>query len=365
MQTYLYNLATDKSRGLIASFSKAFLFALSLIYGLIVRILIFLNSNSAYRLGCKVISVGNITLGGTGKTTLVEYIARYLKSKGHKVAIISRGYKRKIPNSKSQIPNKFQIPNPNYQTLGDEPYMLLKKLGDIPVIVDADRIRATKRAIRDYSVDTVILDDGFQQWKIRKDLEIVTIDATNPFGNRQMLPRGILREPISSLRRADTFVITKCNLKRDTDEIKDALAKISPSSLIIKSAHQPIGLYLFEKPEELFSIDYLYGKTVSVFSGIGDPDAFENLIKGLGANIALAFRFNDHHSYTKDDLDKIARSSRDKNSNILITSEKDAARLLDVGVTLYDLRLLVLSIKLSFAEDEQRFRNRLLQLYSL
>ena len=169
--SFLYNLATDRSKGFPAGILKIILFILSLIYGLAVTAVMFFCWFRQYRATCKVISVGNITLGGTGKTPLVEFLARRLRDKGRRVAIVTRGYKR------------------CGQGPADEPAMLQQKLGDIPVIIDANRRRAIKLAINK-ACDTVILDDGFQQWKIKKDLEIVAIDSTNPFGNLipQILP---------------------------------------------------------------------------------------------------------------------------------------------------------------------------------
>jgi len=358
MQDYLYSLATDKYQGLIPSIIKPFLFLLSLIYGLIIRILIFFYSLNPYHLNCKVISIGNISLGGTGKTTLVEFIARYLKQQGHKVAILTRGYKRKITD--------YRLPITDYQNMGDEPYMLKANLKDVPVIVDADRIRAANFAISKYGVDTVILDDGFQQWKISKDLEIVTIDANNPLGNKNLLPRGILREPLSSLRRADLFVLTKTNLctDKDIEKIKDELNKLNSKGLVIESVHKPLGFYNIDKPEELFNGESLKEKTVTLFSGVGDPDSFENLITSLGIRIGLSFRFSDHYNYTKCDLDRIIKGSRDKFIDTIITTQKDAARLYSLQLTAYSLQLLVLRIELAI-KDEQIFYNRLLKPYSL
>jgi tetraacyldisaccharide 4'-kinase len=241
MRKFLYYLATDRYKGFFFGIFKSFLWILSLIYGLIVRLLVLFYRGRRYRLDCKVISVGNITVGGTGKTSLVEWICRYLKKQGHRVAILSRGYKRETPNLKFQIPN--------YETMGDEPYMLQMRLEGIPVIVDADRIRAGRRAVNIFKADTVILDDGFQQWRIAKDLEIVTIDATRPFGNGQLLPRGILREPLSSLARADILVLTKTNLSHKTSGIREALYSWSPKASVFESSHEPAGFYDFRYPD--------------------------------------------------------------------------------------------------------------------
>ena len=354
-QEYFYNIATDKEKGILSIPIKAVLFALSFIYCLAVKIMIFVNSRRASRLDCKVISVGNITLGGTGKTTLVEFIAVHLKKQGRKVAVLSRGYKRRLTGSEPAVAS--------YENMGDEPYMLSKNLGSIPVIVDSDRISSARKAIKEHGVDTVILDDGFQQWRILKDLEIVAIDAANPFGNRCLLPRGILREPLSSLKRADVFVLTKVNLGHTGEDAKNCLSRINPSAQIFSAKHKPLGFYRIDKPGELLKPAVLKTEAVTLFSGIGDPESFENLIKGMGLNIGLSFKFPDHHNYTKEDLEKIIRASRDKNINTIITTQKDAARLGSLQLAPSGLQFLYLRIELEI-EDEQRFYNRLRQLYS-
>ncbi|KPK98317.1 MAG: hypothetical protein AMJ95_05025 [Omnitrophica WOR_2 bacterium SM23_72] len=370
MKRYLYNLATDQYKGFLAAILKFFLWTLSLFYGFIVRLLILLKQRNPHQLGCKVISVGNITLGGTGKTVLVEFIAQYLKKQVHQIAILSRGYKRKIQNPclsgrqaclpGRQAKSKIQ----NIENMGDEPYMLKMRLKDIPVIVDKDRTRGARCAIDTFHVDTVILDDAFQQWKIARDLNVVTIDATRPFGNRQLLPRGILREPLSSLERADIFVLTKTNLTENTAVIKEELNRLNPDSAVFESSHEAVGFYDANDKERLLSPDSLRSKTVTLFSGIGDPDSFENLIKVLGLTIGLSYRFSDHHLYTKQDLNNIFKASRLKNIDTLITTEKDFVRMDHSNWQAQGLRLLVLRISLAF-KDEQRFYNRLLKLYSV
>ncbi|MFH1457583.1 MAG: tetraacyldisaccharide 4'-kinase [Candidatus Omnitrophota bacterium] len=354
MKRHLYNLATDKYKGFIPAVFKFSLWILSLIYGFIVRFLIFLKRRNLHRLDCKVISIGNITVGGTGKTALVEFMAGYLKKQGHKVVILSRGYKREIQNPKSKIQN--------YETMGDEPYMLKMRLKDIPVIVDKDRIRSARRAIQAFGADVVILDDGFQQWKIARDLDVVTIDATRPFGNRHLLPRGILREPLSSLARADMFVLTKTNLNENTSMIREELNRLNPAGPVFESSHEPVGFYDINEPQRILSPDSLRSKTATLFSGIGDPDSFEELIKSLGIKIGLPFRFSDHHFYSKQDLDDIFKASRDKGIDTLITTEKDFARLSCAKIETQGLQVLVLRIAIVF-KDEPRLCHRLLELY--
>jgi tetraacyldisaccharide 4'-kinase len=356
MREYLYNLATDRADGVFAAAAKLPLLVLSWIYGLVVRILVFFSRINPYQAPCKVISVGNITLGGTGKTVVVEYLARFLKSQGRKVAILSRGYKRKVTLHASRFTS--------HEQMGDEPYMLLQKLKDVPVIVDADRKRAIEKAVKDYAVDAVILDDGFQQWGIKKDLEIVCVDAVCAFGNRKLLPRGILREPLTALKRADAVLLTKCNLNSDTGGLKDFLKEIKPGLEIFEAAHRPVGFYPLGEPEKLTSPDSLKEKNAALFSGIAGPVSFEQLIKGLEINVGLSFIFPDHYHYTQGDLDRIFSETRANKIDTIITTEKDAARLGDVRCADYHVRLLVLAIELSL-KDEQRFRDRILGAYSL
>ena len=346
---------------------KFFLFVLSLFYGLGLRILILFYSLKVYRLNCKVISVGNITWGGTGKTPLVEAIARYLKQEGHKVAILSRGYKRNVTS---------------HQTMGDEPYMLWKNLKDVPVIVDENRIRAANRALRDYGVDGVILDDGFQQWRIKKDLEIVAIDANNPFGNRHLLPRGILREPLACLRRADVFVLTKTNLMPDTKGLRNFLTAINPGAGIFESIHRPLGFYRVDQPAELLDPDLFKGKSVTLISAIADPDSFEDLIIGLGLNIGLSFRFPDHHVYSDADFEDIVKKSQERNIDAIVTTEKDSQRLTPLETTKHlnnktksltgltskefsaPTKIFVLKIELKLCRDEKEFFNRIHSVFT-
>ena len=360
MRGYFYRLATDRGRGFVAGFMRCILLQLSFLYGLTVMALLFICRLTARRLPCKVISVGNITLGGTGKTSLVELIARYLRDSGHKAAIISRGYKRKMRDGEPGFIG--------YGTMGDEPYMLSVNLKDVPVLVDPDRVRAANRAVREYGVDTVILDDGLQQWRIKKDLEIVTIDTTNPFGNRRLLPRGILRQPISSLAQAQVFVLTKTDLGARSDWIKIILNRINPKGLVFESVHMPVGFYELSDSsdsEELLDINILRGKRVTTICGIGDPASFDNLIRNLGINIGLSFTFPDHYHYTRKDLENIIAQSRKKNIEILVTTQKDAIRINPQILQYKSPAIFVLRIKLKIVNDEEGFYSRLRKLYSV
>jgi tetraacyldisaccharide 4'-kinase len=349
MKEYLYSLATDKKKGIIPGAIKVILLILSFVYGLIIRLMMYLSSLDLRRFDLRVISVGNITVGGTGKTSLVEFIASYLKKRGHRVAILTRGYKRKGADS-----------------LGDEPSMLLNNLAGVSVIVDKDRSRAAKRAVREYNCDSAILDDGMQQWRIKKDLEIVTIDAVNPFGNRHMLPRGILRQPLSSLKSADIFVLTKTDLAQDTGKLKPLLQRYNPKAAIVDSIHHPCGFLNLNAPGKMIEAGGLKGESAAILSGIGDPDSFSKIVRGLGVKVGLDLRFDDHHHYTSGELKVIAAKTRASGLGTIITTQKDASRLTQAGLdALEGLRVFILRIELKITKNEELLFNRLLKLYSL
>ncbi|MFH0790281.1 MAG: tetraacyldisaccharide 4'-kinase [Candidatus Omnitrophota bacterium] len=421
MKKLVYNLAMDTSagrktcrgedkfKGFIPGVLKIILFFLSLIYGVVIRILMFVCYWRQWRIGCRVISVGNITVGGTGKTPLVEYIARYLKEQGHKTAVISRGYNPGICNRKRHsTPNKdassseksayilqsmlalfsvksasffvvsvlrfyckirdkrksanpvTRIPSP--ETMGDEPYMLEQSLKNVPVIVDTNRMRGINSALDEYGVDTVILDDGFQQWKIKKDLEIVAIDVSNPFGNRKMLPRGILRQPLSSLSKADVFVLTKVNINPDFDALKDFLGQINPKAIIVEAIHKPVGIYRLDMKNDPLDMAKLKGEKAALFSGIADPVSFEKIVMSLGIEVDLTFCFTDHYVYLDKDIEDIIRQSKDKGIDMIITTEKDAVKLSRIPYPVSRIPILVLRIELEITDNEERLHERLLKL---
>ncbi|MCX7661503.1 MAG: tetraacyldisaccharide 4'-kinase [Candidatus Omnitrophica bacterium] len=340
MFNYIYSIALDKRNDFFSNLIKPLLFLLSLFYGLVIRILRYIGLKKKYRFSCMVISVGNIVLGGTGKTPLVEYIASFLKKEGKIVAILSRGYAKG-------------------QNLMDEPRMLERKL-NIPIIVDKNRIRAIHKAIRYYKIDTAILDDGFQQWQIKKDLEIVTIDARNPFGNNKLIPRGILREPLDGLSRADVIVLTKTNLNPDILDLKVFLKEINPKVHIFEAEYVPLGFYKIGR-KELLDTSFLVHRKVILFSGIAEPDSFKDMILNLKIHIEEELRFPDHYCYSTKDIERLKSISKIKGINLFITTEKDVTKL--IRFDLSDIEIFVLSICLKI-KDEAIFLKRVLSLYN-
>ncbi|MDD5128779.1 MAG: tetraacyldisaccharide 4'-kinase [Candidatus Omnitrophica bacterium] len=347
---YLYNLVTGKIKGPLAVFFKWLLFVLSLVYGLVVLILAGFYRLHQAHVNCKVISVGNITLGGTGKTSLVEFLVAKLSQKGNRIAVLTRGYKRDARLA-------------GVKGMGDEPAMLQKKLPQAHVVVDKDRLRGAARAIKEHAVDTLVLDDGMQQWRIFKDLEIVTIDTQNPFGNLRLLPAGFLREPLRALSRADVFVLTQSYPGQDTSDIEASLKRFNSRALIVESRHRPEGFSNLGKPCGILSTDTFQGKSVLVFSAIGNPLAFENTVCSLGINIAETLRFADHHDYAQADLDDIFRRAKERRIDTIITTEKDAVKVSRFKIDQADI--FSLNIKLSITKNEAEFDRRLFKLYSL
>ena len=223
----------------------------SWIFGVLVQLRLLLFKHRIIRastLGCQVISVGNVTVGGTGKTPIVETFARSLQQKGRKVAILSRGYKsRKTPLWEKILKKEERLPRVvsdgdrlllNSDLAGDEPYMLASNLPDVVVLVDKDRVKSGKYAIRKFGCDTLVLDDGFQYLKLQHRLDIVLVDYTNPFGYNRVLPRGLLREPMRNLKRAGFIFITKCP-PEGAPELKAKLRELNPHAEISECRHSP------------------------------------------------------------------------------------------------------------------------------
>jgi tetraacyldisaccharide 4'-kinase len=274
--------------------------------------------------------VGNITWGGTGKTPAVIMIVKLLKEMGKRVAILSRGYRRNKKTKIAIVSDGEKIILSSREA-GDEPYLLAKNLPGIPIIVGKRRIDSGKYAIERFGSEVLVLDDGFQYWPLKRDLDIVTIDSLNPYGNGYLIPRGQLREPISHLSRADVFLLTRANLvsREDLQGITGDLERFSPQAKILESVHQPEylqGLFAGEKK----GLDFIRERRVVAFSSIGNAYSFEKTLEELGAKIIKIFQFPDHHNYNQKDLQEIeavCRSRLEKGEAILVTTEKDGVRL--------------------------------------
>jgi len=359
MREYLYQVITGKKQGFVALVIRSVLLGLSFIYFVLVKIILFFYGSGllkSHRLGCKVISVGNITWGGTGKTPLVKTLVKLLIGQGRKPAVIIRGYKSNPRADGNQL---------NYRLVGDEAAMLLGDLA-VPVLVGRDRVGVVKRALRDLNIDTVILDDGFQHWRLRRNLDIVCIDATNPFGNGLLIPRGILREPLSGLKRAGVFFLTKTDLAGGGIlELKNRLSRINPSALMVESIHRPVGFHNILKKDEFIPREEVSEERVCLVCSIGNPAAFEKTIVSLKLNPVLRFFFMDHHDYKKDQIDEIIAACSQDNIKTIITTSKDAVRLNEHLVKINTpLKILVLKIEIVITKGKDEFLSRLSRIYS-
>jgi len=288
---------------------------------------------------CFVISIGNLTVGGTGKTPVVEKFARTLQDHGRRVAILSRGYKSKKPPLFRRLQRKWlglerrkpRIVHDGKRLLldsrfaGDEPYMLAKSLANVIVLVDKDRVRSAMHAIREMKCDTLILDDGMQYLHLKHRLEICLIDAQAPFGNEYLLPRGTLREPPTNLRRASYIFITKTPEKGNAELIQ-RIREYNRTAEIVECRHQPLYLRNLYDPDDRKPLEYLQGRYIAALSGIARPESFEQSLVALGANLEITKSFADHHRFTDRELQEFATRCSRRDLDLIVTTEKDSVR---------------------------------------
>ncbi len=341
-ETFVLEVILGERRGKRAAVLRSILFALSKIFTGAVKARRFLYNVRILRdstLGVQVIAVGNLTVGGTGKTPVVEKFARELQDQGRTVAILSRGYRSKPPPITKRLwdrilfrsestPPRVVSDGKNLlldsETAGDEPYMLASNLKDVVVLVDKDRVKSGRYAIEKFGCDTLLLDDGFQYWKLRgRRHDVVLIDRQQPFGTEQLLPRGTLREPPSHLARATTIFITKSD--GNTKELRQRIAQHNPTAGIIECIHAP--LYF----EDVFSgerqgLDLLQGKKIASLSGIAQPESFEQSLIKLGGELVYSKRFADHHRFTQQEIINTINRAKKRQAQAIITTQKDAVR---------------------------------------
>src|SRR5437867_5766886 len=342
LETFVLEVIFEQRRGKRAALVRACLGAGSKLFQLGVAARQFLYNARILRdstLGVQVIAIGNLTVGGTGKTPVVEKFARALSDEGRNVAILSRGYRSKPPPLSKRLFDKLffrEDTTPprvvsdgrnlllDSDTAGDEPYMLASNLKDVVVLVDKDRVKSGRYAIERFGCDTLLLDDGFQYWRLAgRRHDIVLIDCQQPFGNERLLPRGTLREPPSHLARASTIFITKSD--GDTARLRARIAKHNASASIIECIHHPL---YFEDvfTGERFGLDLIQGRKVASFSGIAQPESFEKSLVAQKAELVYTKRFADHHRFTQQEVLNAVNRSKKRQATAIITTQKDAVR---------------------------------------
>lgn len=274
-----------------------------------------------------VISVGNLTTGGTGKTPLVEWIANELARKGRRVCILTRGYGRRSSGARVIVSNGSEVLADANQA-GDEPFLLAERLkGLAAVICDADRVAAASWAVENFKSDAFVLDDGFQHLRVARNLNILTIDATNPWGNGRLLPAGILRESPAELARADCIVITRADDSDQTEELQRKIDELSSGPRIFTSRMTIRGLRQVAGRESPFGADETKTSRVAAFCGVGNPESFFSLVRRAGYQLCHTQTFRDHHIYSQADIDRVARESNKRGAQVLLTTAKDEVKL--------------------------------------
>jgi tetraacyldisaccharide 4'-kinase len=342
LETFVLQVIFEERHDWRANLTRAALFGGSKVFQVAVKIRRWLYNFRILRdktLGVQVIAIGNLTVGGTGKTPVVEKFARELRDAGRNVAILSRGYRSKPAPLHTRLVNKILLREDqtpprvvsdgkslllDSEMAGDEPYMLASNLKDVVVLVDKDRVKSGRYAIEKFGCDTLLLDDGFQYWDLRgRRHDVVLIDRQQPFGNEHLLPRGTLREPPSHLSRAHTIFITKSDGK--TTELRERIGKLNSTAAIIECIHQP--LYF----EDVFTgerkgLELLAGKKVASLSGIAQPESFEQSLVKLGGELVYSKRFADHHRFTQQEILNAINRAKKRQAEIIVTTQKDAVR---------------------------------------
>ena len=332
LENYLLDVISGDKSNFMAKLVLLLLSFLEIIYIIIIKAREFFYSLGIFEsneLDCRVISVGNITAGGTGKTPLVEKLARDIKAKGKRIVVISRGY-RSEGDGPVVVSDGNEILT-DVQTAGDEVYMLAHHLDGIPIVRGESRLEAGELAIEKFSPDIILLDDSFQHWQLERDLDIVIIDAMQPFGYNHLIPRGLLREPLSSLKRADLIIMTRTHhvSREKLSEITNTIKNYNNRARIIKSTYKPLNLeplVACTEEEKISCPEQLENKRVLAMSGIGNPASFSRSLKRLNADIVDTLNYPDHHNYCQDDVMDIAVKAQLNEVDLVVTTDKDAVK---------------------------------------
>ncbi len=325
IKEYYLSILSGRQKGFVATLIKSTLSTLTYPYLAVLKARNVLYGNGiikSTKLPVRVFSIGNITTGGTGKTPLVENMAKALHQNGKKVAILSRGYGS----------NNLLQKN-NNDDVNDECLALRENLRDVQVLVGKDRVRSGEKAIRNYGVDCIILDDGFQHFKLSRDLDIVVIDSLNPFGGEYLIPRGSLREPLKNLCRADIFIISHCDQRSEktVKSINTRLKQLNADAVICESIHRPVQIESVAD-SSILKPEWLKGKRVYGLSAIGNPESFGSTLKGLGADLIKHRVYCDHHVYTLDEIDRAVSEANSLGTDAIVVTQKDIVKIRNMNI---------------------------------
>ncbi|MGB9608425.1 MAG: tetraacyldisaccharide 4'-kinase [bacterium] len=338
----LWRKTVSGEKGLAYSFFRFFLSILTIPY--LIGFFLFrkIQSHRAVKLPCPVIGIGNITLGGTGKTSLAILLGRKLEEMGLKIAILCTGYGGKRGG---------KVKGKTVEEVGDEAVLLSKCLRKGDVWAGRDRLKMAREALRE-GVEVIILDDSMQYFKIKKDLEIAMLNAFSPFGYGYLFPRGALREPISGLRRADIIILTNSDLVENKGKIVERIKEINPKALIVEANYKAKGLFDISG-EEFREIEWLRGRRVRGIAGIGCPEGFRKSLEGLVGE--TVFRsLPDHYSYKCEDIKRLEEEAREKGLEAIVITEKDGVKikeLMEQGCT-FKVPILILRAELTLSPED-------------
>ena len=366
MKDYLYAIITGRRTGIVPSLLIGLLTPLSYIYAVAIKARGWLYDCGLLkqkRLPCGVISVGNIVAGGTGKTPVVIWIARYLQNEGFQVGVLLRGYGREDRHSTLVVSDGKRILTPLIES-GDEASMIARKLPGVPVVIGKDRYTAGFEVIQlwGHTEGVLILDDGFQRRQLARDLDILTIDSTQPFGTGKLLPAGTLREPKTALKRTDVLLLTRTDLAAASINF----GQFGQGKQVFQTCHQPTRLYQMSTGEEC-ALDLLEGQHLLAVCGIGNPKAFAGTLRQFEPKAVELLAFPDHHPYSLADLNDIGTRAHDVGANIVVTTEKDSQKLEAFAATTEfslpeSVQFFVLEIELKITTDPEELKKRLRQV---
>lgn len=354
-----------RAKGFRAALMRFLMRALSGVFRVLVQLRLWRYRSGwkpQHHLCTQVVAIGNITVGGTGKTPVVELLARSLRDRGRNVSILSRGYKSKklgksqewndAGGNRISSENMPKVVSTGSKLLldskyaGDEPYMLARNLDGVSVVVDKNRVKGGRFAIGELGADTLLLDDGMQYLDLAHGIDVVLVDAGSPFGTEALLPRGTLREPPKNLRRASYILLTKCN-GGSNEMLVERIRRYNKTAEIIECTHGPVHL------ENVFTgerkpLEFLKDKWVGAISAIAVPEAFEGSLAKLGARVEIQRRFSDHHRFSRKDVEKFMQRCVERDMELIVTTEKDAVRFPEptsIDVPIYFLRIEVEILK--------------------
>lgn len=362
---YLIQLSHGEDNGILDWCVLAFLRVLSVLYEAGVRLKLFCYNAGIVprtKLDCCVISIGNITVGGTGKTPTAQKVALMIQKLGYRVVILNRGYRSHWEEKIGVVSDGKKIYMTAYEA-GDEAFLMAKQLPGIPVVIGKERAITGQFAVDKFKAEVIILDDGYQHWQLYRDLDVVLVDTLNMFGNGCILPRGTLREPLNNLSRAGLFLLTKCDqsspISRAT--LCDTLHRYAPAAPIAESIHKPcdyieIADWYKNDTSKALPLEALRGKHVMVFSAIGNPSSFEQTMTAEGLNIVEAIRYPDHHDYGMVEMQYIMDRAISRGVKALVTTGKDAVKIPTEFIYLHrDVPLYILDMEIQITSGEEAF----------